>query len=106
MTFVDRTLRAELTEIMLDRLRRVLAVRGVDSKGAFDESTVLIGSSGAVLDSLGWVLFLVDVEESLAERFPDGGSAVDTSDLGAGIGAQTVGSLLDAFIELHGGVAE
>jgi acyl carrier protein len=45
-------------------LRAVCKTKGIIDKG-FDESTVLIGSEAAVLDSLAFVLLIVQIEESL-----------------------------------------
>ena len=39
-------------------------MKGIVERESFSESTVLVGSDAAVLDSLGLVLLLVQVEES------------------------------------------
>ena len=56
--------REDIVNTILIRLRSVCKMKGIVEK-AFDESTVLIGSEAAVLDSLGVVMLLVQVEESL-----------------------------------------
>jgi hypothetical protein len=55
--------REDIVNTILGRLRAVCKRKGIAEK-TFDESTVLIGSE-AVLDSLGLVQLLVDVEESV-----------------------------------------
>ena len=42
-------------------------MKGIAEKPPFDESTPIIGSDAAVLDSLGAVMFLVRLEEALNE---------------------------------------
>jgi hypothetical protein len=56
--------REDIVNTILARLRAVCKMKGIVEKG-FDESTVLIGSEAAVLDSLGLVLLIVQIEESL-----------------------------------------
>src|SRR5437899_12806056 len=56
--------REDIVRIILGRLRAVCRLKGITEK-SFSESTVLIGSAEAVLDSLGIALLLVQVEESL-----------------------------------------
>ena len=55
--------RQDIVNTILGRLRDVCKMKGIAEK-RFDESTFLIGSE-AVLDSLGLVLLLVQIEESL-----------------------------------------
>jgi hypothetical protein len=40
-------------------------MKGIPEKEPFNESTLVIGSEAAVLDSLGAVMFLVQLEEAL-----------------------------------------
>jgi hypothetical protein len=56
--------RQEVINIVLERLRDVCRIKGIPETKPFGEATVLIGSE-AILDSLGLVLLLVQVEESL-----------------------------------------
>lgn len=57
---------SDLRQLVLDCLRQVLAERGVDADGV-DEATPLVGRD-AVLDSLGLVTLIVDVEDRLASE--------------------------------------
>ena len=56
--------REDIVSTILGRLRAVCQLKGIVEK-SFNESTVLIGSAEAVLDSLGIALLLVQLEESL-----------------------------------------
>jgi hypothetical protein len=93
--------REEIVNTILVRLRAVCKMKGIAEKQTFNESTVLIGSESAVLDSLGLVLLLVQVEESLdAVR---GTQTVLVQRLFAEeIGDESVGSLADRCLAIIG----
>ena len=93
--------RAEIVNTILVRLRAVCKMKGIAEKQTFNESTVLIGSEAAVLDSLGLVLLLVQVEEALdALR---GSQTVLVQRLFAeDIGAESVGTLADRCFSIIG----
>src|SRR5438105_12832924 len=57
--------REDIVNTILGRLRSVCKMKGISEMQVFDEATVLIGSETAVLDSLGLVMLLVQVEEAL-----------------------------------------
>jgi hypothetical protein len=85
--------RQDIVNATLDRLRSVCKMKGIAETKPFTESTELIGS-GAVLDSLGIVLLLVQVEESLSASNGSSVSFVQrlfTDDLAS----ETIGSLAD-----------
>jgi len=85
---------------ILVRLRSVCKMKGIVERQTFNESTVLIGSDAAVLDSLGLVLLLVQVEESLDER---GSPTVLVQRLFAEeTGAETIGTLADRCLAIIG----
>ena len=93
--------RKDIVDTILVRLRAVCKMKGIAEKKSFDESTVLVGSDAAVLDSLGLVLLLVQVEESLDEvRVTPTGLAqrLFTED----IGFESVGSLADRCLSIIG----
>lgn len=79
MTPTTVTLEAIRT-VVLDTLRRVLIARGTSVPASLGHATVLYGGEGAVLDSLGWVIFCASLDDAIAERFAP---------------AETPGSLLD-----------
>jgi len=93
--------REDIVNTILVRLRAVCKMKGIAEKQTFGEWTVLIGSEAAVLDSLGLVLLLVQVEESLdALR---GSQTVLVQRLFAeDIGAESVGSLADRCLAIVG----
>jgi hypothetical protein len=92
--------REDIVSTILTRLRAVCKIKGIAEK-RFDEGTVLIGSQAAVLDSLGLVLLLVQVEESLdALR---GAQTVLVQRLFAEeTSAETVGTLADRCLAIIG----
>ena len=94
--------RADIVNIILGRLRAVYKTKGIVEK-RFDESTVLIGSEAAVLDSLGLVLLIVQIEESLdALR---GAQTVLVQRLYAEeASSETVGTLADRCLAIVGEV--
>jgi hypothetical protein len=93
--------RKDIVNTILLRLRAVCKMKGIAEREPFSESTILVGSEAAVLDSLGLVLLLVQVEESidalrgtqtaLAQRL----FAEDTD-------SETVGTLADRCLTIMG----
>lgn len=61
-------MREELNQIVLERLRVLLEELGHPSSEPISEETRLFGER-AVLDSLGLVRLLADVEEAVSEQF-------------------------------------
>ena len=92
--------RDDIIKTILARLRAVCQLKGI-VQNSFDESTVLIGSEDALLDSLGVVLLLVQVEESL--NASSGIQTVLVQRLFAeDLGNETVGTLADRCLVLMG----
>lgn len=89
--------RDELVRLSFERLQRLLAMRG-NAPPTLDEDTTLIGAPSAVLDSLGWVLFVVDLEQELEDRFGPATAFAHALDSKGVLEAVTVGSLA-ALIE-------
>jgi hypothetical protein len=93
--------RDDIINTVLGRLRAVCKMKGITEKQIFSESTVLIGSESAVLDSLGLVLLLVQIEESLDELRGTQTGLVQrlfTEDTGS----ETVGTLTDRCLAIIG----
>jgi acyl carrier protein len=92
--------REDIVNTILIRLSDVCKMKGIVERG-FDESTVLIGSETAVLDSLGLVMLIVQIEESLdASR---GSPTVLVQRLFAEeTAAETVGTLADRCLAIIG----
>ena len=69
-------------------------MKGIVEKEIFGESTVLVGSEAAVIDSLGLVLLMVQVEESMNAS---GGTQTPLVQrlFAEDIGSETVGTLAD-----------
>src|ERR1051326_6326559 len=57
--------RDEIVITVLRCLRSICTTKGIAESPSFTESTPIIGSDDAVLDSLGAVMLLVQVEENL-----------------------------------------
>jgi hypothetical protein len=93
--------REDIVNTILGRLRAVCKMKGIAEKQIFSESTVLIGSEAAVLDSLGMVMLLVQIEESLDEL--RGTPTVLVQRLFAeDTGSETVGTLADRCLAIIG----
>ena len=56
----------QIHEALLKCLRSVCRMKGIRENDPFNDSTVLIGSEAAILDSLGVVMLAVQLEEELA----------------------------------------
>ena len=92
--------REDIVRTILGRLRAVCQMKGITEK-SFSESTVLIGSAEAVLDSLGIALLLVQVEESLNALSGTETVLVQRLFL-EDLGHETVGTLADRCLLLMG----
>lgn len=94
MTIPVAQSREEIALLVTERLRRLLVTRG-KMPATINEDTILIGAPGAVLDSLGWVVFVLDLEQELEDRqVPDAAltSALDAKGI---LEAITVRCLVD-----------
>lgn len=86
--------RQAIIDAILKSLRATCAMKGIGEKTGFDESTEIIGSDGAVLDSLGAVMFLVNLEEALnASRGSE--TLLVQKLMMQDLGVETAGSLAD-----------
>jgi hypothetical protein len=94
--------RADIVNTILGRLRAVCKTKGIVEKG-FDESTVLIGSESAVLDSLGLVLLIVQIEQSL-DAFRGEQTVLVQRLYAEEISSETVGTLADRCLAITGEV--
>lgn len=59
---------ANLTDCVAEALRGILSQQGKPAPSSIDADTVLFGPSG-LLDSMGLVTLIVEVEQALADRF-------------------------------------
>jgi acyl carrier protein len=95
-------LRPEVTGIVLSSLQNLLAERGTSVNQSIDEHTALIGHQ-AVLDSLGLVALVTEVEQRLEEEC---GAVVSLADDRAMSQKRspfrTVGSLIEYIHQLLG----
>ena len=94
--------REDIVSDILKCLRSICATKGIPENPPFQESTPLIGSDAAVLDSLGAVMLLVQLEETLNASNGDETLLVQrllTDDLQS----ETVGTLSDRVLSLIGG---
>ena len=92
--------RDDIVNTILVRLRAVCKMKGIVGKD-FNESTVLIGSEAAVLDSLGLVLLIVQVEESL-DALRGAQTALVQRLYAEETVAETVGALADRCLAIIG----
>jgi hypothetical protein len=92
--------REDIINTVLGRLRAVCKMKGIAEK-QFNESTVLIGSESAVLDSLGLVLLLVQIEASLDELRGNQTGLVQRL-FAEDTGSETVGTLADRCLAIIG----
>ena len=100
---------AEVAECVRRSLHQILEVKGRRPAFPLPDSTVLIGTSDALLDSMSLVMFFAELEQELQRRW---GVSVD---LFAGTGledndnaAETLGTITDGILGLlsdHGGVS-
>ena len=92
--------REDIINTILMRLRGVCKMKGIPETG-FNESTVLIGSETAILDSLALVLLLVQVEESL-DALRGRQTALVQRLYAEETPAETVGTLADRCLAIVG----
>src|SRR4029077_757617 len=93
--------REDIINTILVRLRAVCKMKGIVEKESFGESTILVGSESSVLDSLGLVLLVVQVEESInASRGTQ--TALVQRLFAEDIGSETVGTLADRCLAIIG----
>jgi hypothetical protein len=90
--------RQNIVNTVLGCLRAVCKMKSIPEKQPFNESTVLIGSEAAVLDSLGLVLLLVQVEEALG----DSQTALVQRLFAHDLQSETVGSVADRVLTITG----
>lgn len=93
--------REEAINAILKCLRSVCAMKGVAERPPFQESTVVIGQNSAVLDSLGSVMFLVQLEEALNASCGRETLLVQRL-MAQDIQLETVGTLADRVLQLLG----
>ncbi|MEK7403989.1 MAG: hypothetical protein AAB225_02680 [Acidobacteriota bacterium] len=96
--------RAEVAECVRRSLHQILDVKGRKPAIPVPDSTVLIGAPDALLDSLGLVMFLAELERELQRRW---GASVDLFG-GAGLldqddGPETLRTLGDRILGLLNG---
>lgn len=89
--------REEIVNTVLSCLRAVCKMKGIAEKPPFSESTVLIGSDMAILDSLGVVLLLVQVEEAL-NTLNDTQTLLVQRMFAGDVSSETVGTLTDRIL--------
>jgi len=77
-------------------------MKGIPENPPFQEATPLIGSDAAVLDSLGAVMFLVQLEEAL-NAANDAETLLVQRLFTEDLQAETVGTLSDRVLSLIGG---
>ena len=93
--------REEIINTALKCLRSICAMKGIPEKTPFNDSTMVIGSETAVLDSLGAVMLLVQLEESLNTM--RGSETLLVQRLMAeDLQAETIGTLADRAIAIIG----
>lgn len=93
--------REDIVSAILSCLRAVCKIKGIPERKPFSESTVLIGADTAILDSLGVVLLLVQVEEAL-NTFSDTQTALVQRLFGSDVNSETVGTLADRVFVMLG----
>lgn len=93
--------RDEIINIVLNCLRAICRMKAISETEPFNESTLLIGSEAAILDSLGAVMLLVQVEEALNTAC-DTQTALVQRLVMDDLGSETVGSLSDRVLSIIG----
>jgi hypothetical protein len=93
--------RQEIVNAALKCLRSICAMKGIPEGAPFNESTLVIGSETAILDSLAVVMFLVQLEELLNSI--RGSETLLVQRLFAeDLQAETVGTLADRALSIIG----
>src|SRR5690349_16422740 len=93
--------RRDIVNTILGSLRNVCQMKGIPETQAFGESTLLTGSETAVLDSLGLVMLLVQVEQSV-DALQGNQTALVQRLFAQDVTAETVGSLADRCFAMLG----
>jgi acyl carrier protein len=93
--------RQEIVNSALKCLRSICAVKGISERPPFNESTLVIGSESAVLDSLGAVMLLVQLEEAL-NTIRGSETLLVQRLLTEDLQAETVGTLADRALLIIG----
>ncbi|HEY2382257.1 MAG TPA: hypothetical protein VGK48_13850 [Terriglobia bacterium] len=93
--------RDEAINAVLKSLRSACSMKGIAEKPPFQESTVVIGQESAVLDSLGTVMFLVQLEEALNAALGSETLLVQRL-MAQDLQVETVGSLADRVLQVLG----
>jgi hypothetical protein len=93
--------REDIVDTILGRLRAICKMKGIAGEQIFGEATVLTGSEQAVLDSLGLVLLLVQVEETL-DALRGTQTVLVQHFFAEDTGSETVGTLADRCLEIIG----
>jgi hypothetical protein len=93
--------RQEIVDTALRCLRSVCAAKGIRGSAPFTESTLIIGSEAAVMDSLGAVMFLVQFEEALNSLHGSETLLVQRF-MSQDLQTETVGTLADRAISIVG----
>ena len=93
--------RQEIVNTALKCLRSICATKGIPEKPPFNESTLVIGSETAVLDSLGAVMLLVQLEEAL-NTIRGSETLLVQRLLAEDLQAETVGTQADRALSLIG----
>jgi hypothetical protein len=76
-------------------------MKGIPEKAPFNESTVVIGSETAVLDSLGAVMLLVQLEEAL-NTIRGSATLLVQRLMAEDLQAETIGTLADRAVAIIG----
>jgi acyl carrier protein len=93
--------RQEIVNTAVNCLRSICAMKGIPEKTPFNESTLVIGSEAAVLDSLGAVMLLVQLEEAL-NTVQGSETLLVQRLLAEDLQAETVGTLADRALAIIG----
>ncbi len=87
--------RAEVAAVVLRSLKALMAARGITPAVPVDEGKPLIGTSDAVLDSLGLVMLIVEIERELERQSGVSVALVSGGILEADSALENLGSLAD-----------
>lgn len=93
--------REEALNTVLKCLRSVCAMKSIAEKHPFQESTVVVGHDSAVLDSLGSVMFFVQLEETLNASCGRETLLVQRM-MAQDIQVETVGTVADRVLQILG----
>lgn len=93
--------REEALNTVLKCLRSVCAMKSIAEKQPFQESTVVVGHDSAVLDSLGTVMFFVQLEDALNASCGKETLLVQRL-MAQDVEVATVGTLADRVLQILG----